>query len=764
MRMSRRRAFTLIEMITVIAISAVLLSIITVPLFTSFSATRDAQAYSDAQDKARQLTTRLTREIADAVSVRDNDSVGGRVTIVIPVPTRGVDESGAQVTTPGGFQPIGLNYTKLDLVLPAREGDRAGAAYIDPNTGKIDPTLRAPKGQIKLPLAPGNTIRRYWIGLRDPFANYNNPYDALLMSRNGGRDNLFVLYMAEVEPLVNGVAGAVVNAAFFDADPADATGRTPLYDAPDFFLADGAVTGAPIGTGTKADRIRNWQNRAEIVTELSRYDLIQPIFDKATRLVTMTNEAGTYAPRISPLISFRPSQVDGEGTNAQVALPMGSESEGGDAIGSEIYQTQFGLWSSYNVRSYNDKWIPGLPYQIGKTDPATREFKLHFITPAPGVIDKAPGVGLEVFNVSAYQKAVAANVRYPFTVGFNGVAPWLGAASPAQLATFTPYSISPARGKVFMSFPISSVGNAAVAPGAFDPNDPNASNLPQNRAGRAFTPPAPPTIPPVAPSANVDPDVTTGTFSDAPFWNATDLRWDINRVFNKVWADAQAGPAGVTGPGLVQVGRNNVPRQFGEIGGAHRFIDLRHVPMGDGTPNVLGLFPKAQIVPGTDEVYGPDQNPGANFGFEVRYRRVTTKEPGPNEYRINYSNLSEPNLAGYNLLGLNLPPLNYTRTNFESAIVQPRYKAGYIQLCSNPEVPIPDQMFVNGNTANVVPGRIRVAYKFQFTTAKDVVRVEYDTRQLMSILVTIRNYPQSATPNPQVVTMKATANVRNFIR
>ncbi|MEY4881563.1 MAG: hypothetical protein RLZ87_992, partial [Armatimonadota bacterium] len=42
----RRQAFTLIELITVMAISAILLSIIAIPMFQTFTATRTAQAYS----------------------------------------------------------------------------------------------------------------------------------------------------------------------------------------------------------------------------------------------------------------------------------------------------------------------------------------------------------------------------------------------------------------------------------------------------------------------------------------------------------------------------------------------------------------------------------------------------------------------------------------------------------------------------------------------------------------------------------------------
>jgi hypothetical protein len=293
--------------------------------------------------------------------------------------------------------------------------------------------------------------------------------------------------------------------------------------------------------------------------------------------------------------------------------------------------------------------------------------------------------------------------------------------------------------------------NPNSAANIFSPDDLNPNNLPQIAAqgntasGWAVTDSA------LTPTT--DPAVAAGTFDVAPFYDAAFDRFNINRVFNKVWADAQAN-------------RNGVPSQFGEVGGAHRFIDLRLVPQGDRTLSPLVLFPNASIVPSSEEIWGPDQNPGANYGYEVRYRRVN-KEPGPNEYRINYTNLPEPSAAGYTALGLPIPPPNYTPASFVSAIVQPRYKVGYVQLCSNPEVPIPATMRIRGAAAGTtfdVPGRIRVAYRFQFTNATDTVRVDYDTRQLMQILVTIRNYPQSNVPNPQTVTMKATANVKNFIR
>jgi len=61
-------------------------------------------------------------------------------------------------------------------------------------------------------------------------------------------------------------------------------------------------------------------------------------------------------------------------------------------------------------------------------------------------------------------------------------------------------------------------------------------------------------------------------------------------------------------------------------------------------------------------------------------------------------------------------------------------------------------------------GNIYVTYRFQFTEPRDVVAVDYDSTELMEVVLTIRNYPQSTVPNPQMVTVRGSANVRNFIR
>jgi hypothetical protein len=50
------------------------------------------------------------------------------------------------------------------------------------------------------------------------------------------------------------------------------------------------------------------------------------------------------------------------------------------------------------------------------------------------------------------------------------------------------------------------------------------------------------------------------------------------------------------------------------------------------------------------------------------------------------------------------------------------------------------------------------------TESSDVFAVDYDTRQVIDVNLTIRNYPQTTLPTSQTVTLKGSATVRNFIR
>jgi prepilin-type N-terminal cleavage/methylation domain-containing protein len=740
-RGDRRRAFTLIELLTVMAITAVLLTIIVLPIFQSFNLTRAAQAFADAQDKARILTEKISREVGNANSVRD---LSGFVTARVNGVNRTVPRHALVVVVPGQDgtdTQVVLPNTKMDLVMPY-EGDPtardADGGYINPDTGKTDPTLTRPKGQVVLPVAGGMTLVRYFLGRRDPLTRYNEPYSGLLGARGGGRDNLYVLFRAEVQvyEYVETSPGQRAK-RLFDRDGtlgpdffSDANNDLVPddLDDPNFFTL---IPGQEDANSAKARRIRNWMRRSVLLTEVSRYDMIQPVFDRRTREVTYDGNV----PRLLPLVQFRPSRVSSEPAEGQVAVRLGEETDNPAALAPDVYRTQYGMWSNVIVRTWPTGWANidnsnQNEYLVGRSD-VNGNFGIYAYDKDSSADELNSGTLL--FDVTRYQQGATGAFRYPFSSATNAAA-LNGSARLREI--FVPYNILPSTGKIIASFGIDEVGNPNEAPPANNPrNLPTAEAMGTDPAEPAYTP-------------TNDPSVG-GSFFDAE-------HQPVNEKYNKVWNDREP---------------------IREL--LHRYIDLRVTPQGDGALSPLDPTPatrwtQARIIPGSEEVFGPDQLPGPNYGREVRYTR-TTREPGPNQYRINYTDQPEP--SDYTLLGLSptdlvgFNPNSYDRTNFVSAVIQPRFKAGYIQLCSDPNVPVPNPMM--DRAGNVLPGQVRVSYRFGFTTARssgatstpgDVFAVEYDSRQLMAILLTIRNYPQSSLPNPQSVTLRATATVRNYAR
>ncbi len=776
--MSRRsrHAFTLIELLTVIAITAVLLTIIVVPVIQSFNLTRQAQAFVDAQDRARVLSERISREIGNSVGVRDlsgyvsaqiNGSTvsvpASSVAIVVP----GVNADGSASTTVGPVQVV-LPYSKLDILEPAQGQTLAGGVYVDPRTGLIDPTLKGPKGQVTLPVGIGTTIVRYWIGLRQPVSDdlkfsirYNEPYSGFLTARNSQRDNLYALYRAEIQPYVwrpaaNGSSGPAAyrpNLEYFQADASDT--NIVDEDDPNFFTfipnvdVSNENTGALTATGAlKATRIHNWQQAAHLVSDFSRYDLILPVYDKSSRKVKNVNGV----PLLLSLAQFRPTRISAETVAGQTASRLGEESSSGAAVAPDVFVTQFGQWSNPVVRTYPILWNPSATtgqnsiYEVGRRD---LMYGTAIFAYEPGVSagDDLTG-GTPLFSLDTYDNALNSGTRYPFSLAVN-----MAAMTPSLRQVFVPYTWNRQTGKVIASFNISEVGDSSIASNINNPD--NLPTIPTtlNGSGTAYT-------------ALDDPNVTTGVFSDAQFAS-------INEKYNKLYHDYP---------------------QLNTI--LQRFVDLRVTLQGDNSahsplyPIALANEPtgligkvttssgavnysRVSIVPGTEVVIGPDQRPGINYGANVRYTRVS-ENPGPDQYCLNYTDLPEPTDAtGLNVdysvayPGFANPKATYDPTDFVTAVLQPRYKAGYLQFCSDPKVPLP-------------AGNIRVSYRFQVTgkltglvgkavatqqvSVSDSFSVDYDSRQLIDVLLTVRNYPQSSAPNPQTVTLKSTAAVRNFQR
>lgn len=797
--MKTRKAFTLIELLVVMAITAVLLTLIIVPVIQSFSLTRAAQAFADAQDKARLVTDRVAREIGNAISVRDAASTD----VVVPDGNNGT-------------QVVRLPYTKLDLIPPAQgtpEPTLGPGVFRDPVTGKVDPTLSRPKGDVNVNGLPGQTIVRHFIGLNRPFkddgvtpAAYNEPYTGLLMARNGDRDNLIVLRRAEVQPFVyrarkdkpatdTATKAWRPNLKFFHSDdaPTDGSGRefdTRIIDLddPKFFLADGKylqegkvddVPGAnrtddPTANGIpgKNDRVKNWVAASVIQTEISRYDMIRPLVQGSPPKVV---KDANNKVNVVPLIQFRPTRVANEPAAGSASARPGEAIDGLDLIGPDTFRTTRGLWTDAIVRHYTGDYAPGGGLEIASVDTYGNVLISAGATDAGGLDGlRASPDNYVVFDGTTYERTLALGRPYPFTAaclqaGLTDTMPpypgteWYKVA--AQRQEFTPFRVLTATGKIVTSFPIDQVGDATkTLPASVTSNAPYVS-ITNSLSPTAAGPQTDPTTgTPTGPLG--DPNLYTAPYS--PYGASASNPFEPNRAYNRAF--------------------NVYPDLQGTL---QRFIDLRFVPNADGTPSPLcpiatngitgfttvnpttgGSVNRVRIVPGSDEVYGPDQNPGPNYGMgvPVRYTRVTGN-PGPNQYRLVYADLPEPTNAStgqvdYTSLGLvsangvtatefsAFDPTTYSATNFVSAVIQPRFKAGYLQFDSDPNVPLP-----TGTNANIT-----VTYRFQFNGPSDTFAVDLDTREIMQVLLTIKNYPQSSLPNAQTVTLKSTATLRNAHR
>ena len=146
--MKIRRAFTLIELITVMAITAILLTIITIPVIQGFNLTKAAQSFALAQERARSIINDVVKDITNGSSVRDNAGRKGQVAIEVP----------GQAAN--SWEVVLLNNAKLDIFQPAAAPAVDGAGGLrnpnslldangDPNAllnWHVDPILWVPIG------------------------------------------------------------------------------------------------------------------------------------------------------------------------------------------------------------------------------------------------------------------------------------------------------------------------------------------------------------------------------------------------------------------------------------------------------------------------------------------------------------------------------------------------------------------------------------------------------------------------------------------
>ena len=645
-----RKAFTLVEILVVLAITAILITLIGIPLVQALNLTRASQSFAEAQDISREVTSRLNRELSTAAAVLDNSMP--EAAIEIEVPMRG-----------GGEGYVRLHNAKIDFVPPA-QGDPTNPNF-NPGRGKVDPTLTTSIGQVILPIAPGLRITRYWIGLRHPIVNgeegfYVNAWMPNMPGADSGENNLVTLYRAEVEPWIyNSQQGRYVpNTDFF---PVDVAGR-PVLNDPGFF---GYHPSQPYDNiNNHRQRLGNWIRVARPVVQDERTDLVAAEVDEATNAIIYDGNL----PRIRSLVSFTPVRVHAEPATGNDAAKSGVEAiDAARTVASEFYATERPGWTTdsiIRVFRRDPRIVPPPPYFVGRNLDGI--YQIAAFQALAGQNERVDGP--PIFNVSGYQASMQAGTPI---LGPN-IFP---AVSPQELMLFT---VDERRGRIVMSLP------AAAAYG--------------------FVP------------------LTESTTA-----NNTHSGW-VNST----------------------TGQTNNPS--GDL--ARRFIDLRDanvfptagVNFNPFAQTVRGYAnPFAFITPGSEIVYAPDQRPGPNYGRPIRYTRVAPGETvGINQYRVNYTDTREPN---YQTLGLPDPAGNADVRNF----IQPRYKKGYVEFNSDPNLPLPS-------------GEIQISFDFQVNLDTDAVVVDYDSNQQIRFDLTIRRFPGATRTPPLMVSVSDVIAVRNFAR
>jgi prepilin-type N-terminal cleavage/methylation domain-containing protein len=284
----RQAGFTLVELLVVIAITAILLGLLLIPLVQGFRLTRQGQIQAQAQDTVRLALNQFTNDLKRAAYVFDSADR------VINLPVQ--NGQGQMVNVP-------LRYAVIDMVMPA---------YGDPSQESNDPTSDIPinpdgsyNAEIAVPISPGRTVVRYFIGLMDNSRPYFNP-DEVRLAAATDPENYAILYRAEFRLYVRQGNQWVLNPELF--------GSIQDFFDPNFFY------------GSRRDA---WRKYAKPIVPLGQVDMVNVTYD----------DDGN--PRVEPLMQLTPALVVN-----QMGAPIETDTLGDEGAGAPPVQIRFplGLW------------------------------------------------------------------------------------------------------------------------------------------------------------------------------------------------------------------------------------------------------------------------------------------------------------------------------------------------------------------------------------------------------------------------------------
>lgn len=332
---NKRKGFTLIELLVVLLISMILIGLVMYPVTQSFILTRRAQAMADAQDSARVAMEKISREIAQAMSVFDN-SVNP---ILLPVRS----QDGTTITyyeMPSAkldiIMPKALLYTQEDLGAGTPKYYERGKSALPPHPEGTDDQFIQERPI--LPIQQDQVVVRYFLGLR-----YNNPNDSRFGWRpSWGRlsvpdeENQVVLYRIELDPYDKDIF----------PDNMNAQDRIKLFaailDDPKFFYKSGDYDGLTPASGEEFYEV--WARKADAVGMGQYQDLVEVVLDSNEDVL-----------QIQPSVSFRLTSVVTDNL-AGVDYQHGASGYPSDVPMS--YRAKYGYWSQ-GYKPTDEPFIPG---------------------------------------------------------------------------------------------------------------------------------------------------------------------------------------------------------------------------------------------------------------------------------------------------------------------------------------------------------------------------------------------------------------------
>ncbi|MCW3095988.1 MAG: prepilin-type N-terminal cleavage/methylation domain [Chthonomonadaceae bacterium] len=710
-----RSGFTLIELLVVIALTAILLTVIFVPLVNSYALTSKADTQILAQSTARSTLSFLTNRLSNADFIYDNAVTtqvngSGQTVTGSEINLWLVDSTGTQYTTP-------VSFAMLEAVTPARVLDQSPYTYdaggnpiatpIDPTTNEpiYDPSLSPGLSGYQLPLAPGRVLTRIFVGLNNnavasgtglPIVPYSNQFEDVRATFN----NRYTLYRAEVTAYIQ------------DPTVANPTPSTPYVPNLGLFHtvnAGGVVTDNPSDT-------------------LRLHD---------------------------PNFFYDNSPAGGSAGNSLNWAVKGWVDLNGDGV-CEIWENWAALSTSLMPKNRVD--MVALDRAADTNQIVYYDNNGQPITSGTG---KPHARTLAVFKPTYVQNDIA--VPTSLDNSGNETPNSLSATYMTQYAHWTrPYRVTVYRANGGADPVNQNPLEYYQAVGAYS-GDTRIFHVTGLALG-ALPPPVPGAFLDVSPKF----DPKTGAFTDLTSPFAFTVNADKGIVNFAFPSGVTVNSGASTTPAYVPLPQRYSPAAINGIDApnyARRYIDLRAAlpavqnPAGAISPlsPTLPWYADVHMVPGSELVFGPDQLPGPHYGNRIRYTRVSSfaSTVGPNQYRINYENNSNP--AGQTDPALFLGYIEFQQGTDPNPAVTDNPAAGIFK-----SIVLPTQKLDFANPGNnLAADPVEVSYYFTMVRPNDVVKVDYMSRDLMNVALEVRLY-DAHTGQPQIISLSDKIKVRNL--